>query len=80
MSVCSQGGSQHVTITHDALGLTLQGPPTPTCPHPKAWDLTVQGPPTPAPPTNEIWWQRPVQALVQTCSLEDPAPTSADIW
>ena len=35
MSVCS--GGPHMTITHDALDLTVQDPP-------RTWDLTVQGP------------------------------------
>ena len=46
MSVCSQGGP-HVAITHDALDLTVQGPPTPTKDMLRfvKFDLTLQGPP-----------------------------------
>ena len=36
-SFCPGAGESHVTITHDALDLTIQGPPPPT-------DLTGQGP------------------------------------
>ena len=39
--VCSQGVGTHVTVTHDALDLTKQGPPPPL----NIWDITVQGPP-----------------------------------
>ena len=44
VSVC------HVTITHDALDFTIQGPPpkhgTSLYRDPQTWDLTVQGPPS----------------------------------
>ena len=38
LSVCSQGRGSHMTITHDALDLTVQG----TLPLPRTLDLTVQ--------------------------------------
>ena len=44
---------RHVTITHDALDLTVQG-----LHPPKTWDLTVQGPP----PRGPLWiWDLTVQ-------------------
>ena len=56
LSVCPQGS--HVTIAHDALGLTIQkGPPSPALLWP--WPLLV---------TSGGQDQRPVQ----TCSLGDP--------
>ena len=44
-----RGRGSHVTITHDALDLTLQIPPNLPCPpYPfPTWDLTVQGAPPP---------------------------------
>ena len=75
VSVCSLGA--HVTITHDALDLTVQGPPAP------ALALPSLGPPcTDTPPQRlashpllvtsggQDW--RPVQ----TCSLEYLTPSS----
>ena len=77
----------HVTITHVALDLIIQGPPAPW-----AWDLTMQGPqvaengnlsklvhlrtnPLPVLKSISQEW-----TPVQTCSLEDPLPvlTSGD--
>ena len=47
--LCSLGvGVSHVTNTHDALDLTIQGTPDPARPAaPRTWDLIVQGPATP---------------------------------
>ena len=42
--VCSWGRGSHVTITHDALELTVQGPSSSPGPLTAwTWDLTVQG-------------------------------------
>ena len=65
VSVCPLGFGSHVTITQDALDLTLQDPPP-------VLD------PIPGPPYTGTWLQ-PLLALpsgqdwrpVQTCSLED---------
>ena len=69
--VCLQGrGGPHVTITHDALDLTVQPP----LPH-RHQTWAPPGPPTPLLMTSHDHFWRPVQ----TCSLED-CPTSTDIW
>ena len=44
-SVCSKGRGSHVTITHDALDLTIQGPPPGL-------------PPPYRDPVSDIWWPR----------------------
>ena len=50
VSICPQGEGSQVTITQDALDLTVQGPiPTLCLPKPlSTWDLTVQPPPPPS--------------------------------
>ena len=81
-----------MTITHDALDLTVQG----TLLLPQTLDLTVQGPslvPAPSrpwppsvhgtllyrePPDSDIWWPS-FERPFQTCLLQD-SPTSVDIW
>ena len=58
-------GCPHVTKTHDALDLTVQGPQ----PYPlQTWDLTVQGPLLPVTSGGHHW--KPVQI----CSPHDPPP------
>ena len=58
LSFCSWGGGSHVTITFDALDLTVQAPRSP---HGLGISLVV---------TSDGHYWRPVQ----TCSLHDPTP------
>ena len=89
MSVCQSfcsWGRSHVTITYDALDLTIQTPlPTQT------WDLTVQGLhghgiPLYRNPSLTTWPALLVTSgsqdwgPVQTCSLGPLLPNGADIW
>ena len=65
-SVILSNKGSHVTITRDALDLTVQGQSHPPFGHrtslcrdaPQTWDLTVQ-----VPFSNDIWWPR-----LETCS------------
>ena len=68
VSFCPQRRS-HVTITHDALDFTIQGPPWPN-------PLCTETPLAPAPQLVTSGCQD--QGPVQTCSLEDPL--GADFW
>ena len=63
--ILSMGGEgcPHVTITHGALDLTVQGPQP--CPL-QTWDLTVQGPHLEVTSGGHHW--KPVQI----CSPHDP--------
>ena len=79
-SFCPQRiGESHMTMTHDALDLTVQGPEPPTPPHPTA-DMGIQGLPGSGPgsprkwdlrlprpwswsPASDIWWPS-----LETCS------------
>ena len=62
-------GGPHVTITHDALDLTVQGPSSRQSP-------SIQ------PPTSDIWWPR--LEICSNLFTRLPhctgPPTSADIW
>ena len=61
MSVCPRGDS-HVTVTHDALNLTLLEPPCllPTVPL-WTWGLSIQAPLSPFPGTGSWWLVRQVR-------------------
>ena len=64
--VCLSTWGPHVTITHDALDLTVQGS------YPQKSDL---GPPA-LPPASDIWW-----SSLETCSnLFIWGPPASDIW
>ena len=69
------GGGSHVTTTHGALELTVQGHPM-TLPPP---GHGTSGTPLPQPqPTSDIWW-----SPLGTCSnlfTSTPSPNGADIW
>ena len=77
-SVCLGRGDSHVTVTHDTLDLTAQGPLSRLW----TWDLTVHAPQAPPPlllVTSDGQDFRPVP----TCSLQDPCPpvlTSDSYW
>ena len=70
------GGGPHVTITHDALALTVQGPSWP-------WTPPDMGHGTPGPaPASDIWWPS-----LETCSnlfigphCTAPLQSGTDIW
>ena len=72
------GGGFHVTITHDALDLTVQAPATPLpwpLPPLWTWDLIRKGPPhlpQPCPPVSDI--------TGDLFKLVHFRTTSADIW
>ena len=74
MSVCHSVHTSPCDHYHDALYLTVQGPPPSWTsdmghPHPQICHGT---PPAPAQlPASDIWWPPPVQ----TCLLEDLHPT-----
>ena len=69
-SVGGEGRGPHVTITHDILDLTIQGPPPGTRPHYTGTSLLV---------TSGGQGLNIVQTYtVETCSLEDPS-SGADI-
>ena len=60
-------GSSYVTITHDTLDLTVQGPST-------LPPLDMETPLAPAPPhTSDIWW-RPLETCSNLSSLYNPLP------
>ena len=66
LSVCSRGKGFHVTITHDALDLNIQGPPSPAPP------LCTGTFFAPAPALLLVTSGGEDQRPIQTCSLEDP--------
>ena len=79
LSFCPTGGGGfHVTITHDALDLTVQAPATPLpwpLPPLWTWDLIRKGPPhlpQPCPPVSDI--------TGDLFKLVHFRTTSADIW
>ena len=58
------GGGPHVTITHDALDLTVQGPPTPDIRNglPPGTQTSDMGPHLRTHPTStDIWWLKQVR-------------------
>ena len=57
-----------MTITHDALDLTVQVIPWSLS---QTWDLTVQGS-----PASDIWWQ----SLKTGSNLYTSGPPNANIW
>ena len=65
-SDCLSKGDPRVTITRDALSLTVQDPPGPG----PLLDIR-SGTPGPRLPSTDIWWPT-LWRPVQTCSLEDP--------
>ena len=65
----STGGGFHLTITRDALGLTIQGCPNPS-PGPSHF-LPMQGPPIL--PSRIVTSGGQDWRPVQSCSLEDPS-------
>ena len=73
-STIHRGGS-YVTITHEALDLTVQKASIPDAPlqDSRTLDITVQAPLLVT--SGDHHW-RPIQ----TCSLQDPSPTGTDIW
>ena len=92
MCVCSQGRGSHVTISHEALDLTIRGLWTPPWASPPLQTpLTVQGSLEPSPltwtslyrvpPASNIWWASLDTSL--NYSLQDPPSpvlTSGGYW
>ena len=53
VSFCSWEGAPHVTITHDALDITVQGPELSSL---ETWTNLFIWKPTPPLPRSDIWW------------------------